>query len=304
MRSPKTDEKTLTVGGRRPYQGRGDGFLPEAGAARPRRVGDPLSRLHLFEFEDQPWFPRLLRDFMTEWLDLVNGLNRGWDVFAPRIATLLRTSQSDRIVDLGSGGGGPVLRMRRVIAETEGIDPLLLLTDKYPNRDAFERAASDPSGRVAYRSEPVDATDVPAELQGLRTMFCSLHHFRPEMARRILTDAQDKGRAIGVFEGTARSVPSILVTALVPLVVLVTTPFIRPFRWGRLLFTYLIPILPLLCLWDGLVSCLRSYSAHELRELVRDLDSEGYAWDVGELRFPGTPFTVAYLTGTIHDVVE
>ena len=78
---------------------------------------------------------------------------------------------------------------------------------------------------------------------------------------------------------------------------IVTTLFIRPFRWGRLVFTYLIPILPLLCLWDGIVSCLRSYSARELRELVRDLESDDYAWDVGELRFPGTPVTVAYLMG-------
>ncbi|MFQ5891028.1 MAG: class I SAM-dependent methyltransferase [Gemmatimonadota bacterium] len=264
-----------------------------------------MSRLHLIEFEDQIWFPRLLRDFMTEWLDFMNGLNRGWDVFAPRIATLLRASRSERIVDLGSGGGGPVLRMRRVVADTQGIDPLLLLTDKYPNRDAFERAAADPSGRVAYCSEPVDATDVPVGLRGVRTMFCSFHHFRPEMARRILADARDKGRAIGIFEGTARSVSSILVSATAPFAVLVTTPFIRPFRWGRLVFTYLIPILPLLCLWDGLVSCLRTYSASELRELVRDLESKGYAWDVGEHRFPGTPVTVAYLIGAIRaDQVE
>ncbi len=256
-----------------------------------------MSRLHLFEFEDQAWFPRLLRDYMTQWLDLMNGLNRGWDLFAPRVATLLRASRSERIVDLGSGGGGPVLRVRRVVGETQGIDPLLLLTDKYPNRDAFERAAADPSGRVACRSEPVDATDVPAELQGVRTMFCCFHHFRPEMARRILADARDKGRGIGVFEGTARNVAAILVTLTAPLAVLVTTLFIRPFRWGRLVFTYLIPILPLLCLWDGVVSCLRSYSARELRELVRDLESEDYTWDVGELRFPGTPVTVAYLMG-------
>ncbi len=78
---------------------------------------------------------------------------------------------------------------------------------------------------------------------------------------------------------------------------LVTTPFIRPFRWGRLIFTYPIPILPLLCLWDGLVSCLRSYSAHELGELVRDLESANYSWEVGELRFPRTPVNIAYLMG-------
>ncbi len=256
-----------------------------------------MSRIHLFEFEDQPWLPRLLRDFMTGWLDFMNRMNSGWDVFAPQVATLLRESRSERIVDLGSGGGGPVLRIRRVIAETQGIDPLVLLTDKHPNHDALRRAAADPNGRVDYRSESIDATNVPAEFQGVRTMFCSFHHFRPDAARRILTDARDKGRAIGIFEGTARNVPAILVTLTAPLAVLVATPFIRPFRWGRLIFTYPIPILPLLCLWDGLVSCLRSYSAHELGELVRDLESDSYSWELGELRFPRTSVKVAYLIG-------
>lgn len=256
-----------------------------------------MSRLQLFEFEDLPWFPRLLRDSMTEWLGFMNARNGGWDVFAPHLGALLRASQSERLVDLGSGAGGPAQRLRRVVAETQGIDPLLLLTDKYPNRDALERAAADASGRVAYHSEPVDATDVPVELQGVRTMFCSFHHFRPEMARRILADARDKGRAIGVFEGTARSVAAMVVTATAPLAVLLTTPFIRPFRLRRLVFTYLLPIVPLLCLWDGLISCLRTYSSRELRELVHDLESDVYTWDVGELRFPQSPVTVAYLLG-------
>ena len=32
------------------------------------------------------------------------------------------------------------------------------------------------------------------------------------------------------------------------------TPFVRPFRWSRLLFTYVIPLIPLLVLFDGTVS--------------------------------------------------
>ena len=78
---------------------------------------------------------------------------------------------------------------------------------------------------------------------------------------------------------------------------LVTTPFVRPFRWSRLILTYLLPILPLLCLWDGIVSCLRTYSPRELRQLVRDLESDDYRWEVGEFRFAGTPLSVPYLLG-------
>ncbi len=256
-----------------------------------------MPRLHLFEFEDQPWLPRLLRDYMTAWLDFMNGANSGWDAFAPHVASLLRESGSERLVDLGSGGGGPVVRIRQAIAKNQSIDPMVLLTDKYPNHEALERQAANSNGRIEFRSDPVDATDVPVELEGVRTMFCSFHHFRPEVAHRILADARDKGRAIGIFEATARNVPAILVTLTAPIAVLATTPFIRPFRWRRLIFTYLIPALPLLCLWDGLVSCMRSYSTRELRRLVEDLESERYSWKVEELRFPRTPVKVSYVIG-------
>lgn len=255
-----------------------------------------MTRIHLFELEDLDWFPRTLRDYMTEWLAYVNNRTQGWDLFAPVIASLLRASKSDQIVDLCSGAGGPAPRLRHVIARTEGIDSILLLTDKYPNHGAFALAA-DADGMVSYRADSIDAAKVPHEIGGVRTMFCSFHHFDPEMARRILANASDGGRAIGVFEVTARSVTSLALTLGAPLNVLLTTPFIRPFRWGRLVFTYLIPILPLCCLWDGIVSCLRSYSADELRALVQNLAMDGYEWDVGEIRFPGTPVMVAYLTG-------
>jgi hypothetical protein len=36
------------------------------------------------------------------------------------------------------------------------------------------------------------------------------------------------------------------------------TPWIRPFRWSRLLWTYVVPIIPAVLLFDGIVSCLRT----------------------------------------------
>lgn len=82
----------------------------------------------------------------------------------------------------------------------------------------------------------------------------------------MLTDAIQRRRGIAVFEGTHRSATGLLVTLPVPLMVPVLTPFIRPFRWSRLLWTYLIPLLPLVILFDALVSSLRTYSVQELRE--------------------------------------
>src|SRR2546425_11759383 len=96
------------------------------------------------------------------------------------------------------------------------------------------------------------------------TLFPYTTLFRSQ-ARAILADAVHNRQGIGVFEATQRRALALLLMLLAPLMMLVVTPFIRPFRWSRLLWTYLIPLVPLVTLFDGLVSCLRTYSVQELR---------------------------------------
>jgi hypothetical protein len=143
----------------------------------------------------------------------------------------------------------------------------------------------------------VDAAEVPRDLEGFRTLFTSLHHFRPEQARALLADAAAGGVGIGAFEYTERRWlvwgPSIL---LIPLFVWVATPFMRPFSWRRLLWTYLAPVVPLVAMWDGFVSCLRTYSVEELGALVESLDDGRMRWRVGRVRSFGLS-RVTYVLG-------
>jgi hypothetical protein len=82
-----------------------------------------------------------------------------------------------------------------------------------------------------------------------------------------------------------------------PITVLLTTPFIRPFHIGRIIFTYLIPIVPVLILWDGVVSSLRTYSVDEMNELVSNLhNKENFNWEVGRVK--SGPTNILYLLGT------
>ena len=143
----------------------------------------------------------------------------------------------------------------------------------------------------------MDATNVPRELKGLRTQFLSFHHFRPEDAVKILQNAVDSGSPIAIFEAQERSLPSLLAMFFSPLTVIFTTPFIRPFRWGRLLFTYLVPIVPLFVWWDGIVSSLRTYSVKEMNELIsRVQNNESFNWETGKVK--SGPATILYLLGT------
>jgi hypothetical protein len=73
------------------------------------------------------------------------------------------------------------------------------------------------------------------------------------------------------------------------------TPLIRPRRWWILALTYLVPILPLLILWDGVVSSLRTYAPADLERLTTGLGSDGYRWSSGVHRVQG--MVITYLIG-------
>lgn len=242
-----------------------------------------VRRLQAFEFEDLPWLPGMVRDLMTDYLAAAVEL---LDLFSPACGILidvLERSGCQRIVDLACGSGkvwrtlGPKLR--------ESFPQLrVTLADAYPNLAAMEEVVSGNPRMLALEKEPVDARRVPAELEGLRTLFLAFHHFPPSAAQAILANAVERGQPIAIFEGQRRDLRHLIQFALSPIGVFLLTPWIRPFRWERLVFTYLLPIVPLLVGWDGVVSVLRTYSRDEMRALISRADPNlTFVWDVGEL---------------------
>ncbi|RKG92810.1 hypothetical protein [Corallococcus terminator] len=248
-----------------------------------------LPRLQLFEFLDQPWLPGLLRRGEVDYLRVVLDRVRPYNSVVPHLAELLRSAGTNRIVDLCSGTGGPwrtlLPALHAVHSEAE-----VVLTDLHPTP-----VQELPPGAY-YRDTPVDATRIPEELTGVRTLFEGLHHFPPEQARALLADAAAHGAPFAAYELTQRTLPYLLVQFLlvVPLVWIFTL-LIRPVRGWRLVLTYLVPIIPLLILWDGLVSSLRTYTPEELEKLTTGLDTDGYRWGSGVHRAPGVVIT--YLIG-------
>jgi hypothetical protein len=70
-----------------------------------------------------------------------------------------------------------------------------------------------------------------------------------------------------------------------------------PLRWSRLLWTYLIPVIPFVLFFDGLISCLRAYSLGELQEMTSGLEGGGYRWEIGEKTGGLLPVRITYLIG-------
>jgi len=262
-----------------------------------------MSRIHLFEFEDQAWLSGIIRDAGTAYLEFASILAKHGETVAPLLSEALHRASENRIVDLCSGGSGPLPMALAAIEQSEERVVTATLTDLYPNTRAFEKTtANNPA--IGARVEPVDATDVPDDLPGLRTLFSGFHHFRPAMAKRILQNAVDDRAPIAIVEFVSRHPLSLLGMVVAPLIALFVIPFLRPFRWGWIPLTYLVPIIPLVIGWDGFVSCLRCYSQEELRQLTEEVASPDYDWEVGELEMPGAPFNGSFVIGTPHESAE
>ena len=254
-----------------------------------------MGRIHAFEWEDQPWFPGFLRNYMTDFLQFLTNKTNMFVPVIPEIISLLEKTGTSTIIDLGSGGGGGLLSLNQELVKKKK-EVKFELTDLYPNYKAFQFAKSQAPNFESV-PDPVDARSVPENLKGLRTMFLAFHHFRPKDAIQILQNAVNSNQPILVVEGQERSIPSFLAMFFSPLTVWFTTPFIKPSSLERIIFTYPIPLVPLFTWWDGMVSVLRTYSVKEMKDLISKVnDKDRFEWKADRIK--SGPGYLLYLSGS------
>lgn len=267
-----------------------------------------MRRFQLFEWEDQPWLPRVLRDFITDHLRYTHTEAMRLPVnkaIARQLAAVVTRTGSPQIVDLCAGAGGPVLEVSRLLADELGRPIPIVVTDLFPNRAAFERIEQTSEGAVRARFEPTDATNVPGDLPGLRTIFTALHHFPPPLAAAVLADAGRKRSPIAVFEPLERTWRMVFLVGLMSFLRGFThTHRVGQMTAGRFCLTYLLPLAPAAFAWDGAVSALRSYTAAELSELAERLSVTGFTWEAGRFEVDGPygSMPTTYLIGVPQTV--
>ncbi len=257
-------------------------------------------RVHLFEFTDLPWYPQTFRRIQTDYLQFIANQGSEHKKLIPLFKNALAHSNTMQIIDLCSGSGGPWIRLQQELKRAE-LNAAIKLTDKFPHPEAIQKWSHDSREGIEYLTDPVDALNVPTRLNGMRTLFEGFHHFKPEQARSILFDAAEKGAAVGIFETSLKPPFGILFLILSPLMTLVAyillTPFITPRTLPRFFWTYLIPVVPLLTCWDGVVSMLRVYSPQELKLLTESIPVENYTWEIGQLPIGAPGMAYTYLIG-------
>lgn len=242
--------------------------------------------LHLFEFEDLNWFPDIIRRGQTDYLHFMISRFKIYNPAAEVLKNLVDKTGIIEITDMCSGGGGGMNTLREKLAELTGKEIRITLSDKFPNTEAFEELKSTTGGKVSYINKPADVLDPNNKLNGIRTIFSAFHHFKPIDAEKIIKNAVNEGAPIAIFEGAEKNLKNFTgILLFTPLIFFFITPFMKPFKLSRILFTYLIPLIPLTTVWDGIVSVLRMYSPAEMLKMAQACDeNNSYKWDSGTLK--------------------
>ena len=243
-----------------------------------------MRRNRLFEFEDLRWFPASIRKGGTDYLRYFLDKTGFYDVAAPLLIDQLEKSGQSQIFDLCSGGGGAIQSLHRELVRLGGSGITITLSDKYPNTEAFNHIKKESGNAISYLKEPVDATSIPTSQQGILTMFTAMHHFEPAILKKILQNAAAQNKSVSFFDGGDKNFLAVAgILFFQPVSFLLLTPFFRPFSLKRLLFTYLLPAIPLMTMWDGIVSVTRLYHPDQLLAIAREAVPD-YNWSSGTLK--------------------
>jgi|SRR6516165_4810837 hypothetical protein len=250
-----------------------------------------MQRCHLLELHEQPWCPSVLRDGLTDFLQQAIRLMRIYDPVLPMLEQAFAASGARGVLDLCSGAGGPWIAW-----QARGQLPRVFrvrLSDLFPHTATV--TALLPA--IDYVPTPVDATHMTSSPGDFRTFFTAMHHFRPPQVKAILADAVANHQPIAIFEFTYRSLPAAAFLLATPLMVWYLTLRSPPRSLLRWLLTFLVPVIPLLVMIDGIVSCLRTYSQNELLTMASQTCPRSFNWTAGTTRGKRWPLPITYLIG-------
>lgn len=236
-----------------------------------------MKRLHLVEIHELPWIPASLRNCITGHLQFVIEKLEPYKVVFPRLNRALTSSESTKINDLCSGGGGPLLSLSREVNREQTI----VMSDRYPNLPAFQSLEELSGGKISYRVESVDCLKFKPETNSFYTLFTSFHHFRPEECRTLISNLTQSSSGLAICEVTGRSPLAFLMLFPVCLSMFFVTPWVKPFRVSRLFWTYCFPAAPLIAFIDGVISNFRTYNVEQLQRLLPG-EAAQYTWSIGQ----------------------
>jgi|GEM_PF-2137946 len=225
-----------------------------------------MDRKQVKQLINLEWFPSHLKTLIAEFLSWFVLKVDATKPFVPIIENELTDTKSEKIINIDFNLGA-------------GIDTV-----------------------APFLSDKIEVLSIPpsklnTDKNGLYLFVNCFHQLSIEEAKSNLKKIAESGNPIVVVEGNDDSLWQIIgMTIFVPLTVLLTAPFVKPFRFSRIIFTYLIPILPFAIVVDGCLALMKLYNPDDLKELTSNFNIPNYEWKMGK-KDNGRGGKIIYLTG-------
>lgn len=202
------------------------------------------------ELEDYPWFPATLRKYQTDFIGFVVSK---FNIYQGFIEHLSKENINSKIqFDLCSGSAEPA----STIFKSSKRFNELILSDKFPSYSNIKK---------------LDVLDAEYSANYTYTMFNAFHHFDDNEKKNIvekINKANAQAYFVEILEPSAIFILKVLFATIVGTILL--TPFIQPFSFKRLFFTYIIPLNIINISYDGVISVLKSRSLHQYQNLFKN----------------------------------
>lgn len=227
-------------------------------------------RPHFFEFMDLPWLPASLRQVLRDILDCGNGRPfRGYYDWV--VSETLRVAAEHGLVTVVELGAGTAPITRRLAADFRSTGLSLVVCDLHPDLNLYDQLERQSPGRVVALRHPVDFS-LPQKWapKTLLVLSATLHHIPTEERPAVLAALAQSADAVLVFEPLRRTILSALFCLLSVIPALLTPLFQvnRPGWSRRIVWCWLVPVGPLLFVWDGLLSCWRQWTAEDWHRIA------------------------------------
>ncbi|KAF4635540.1 hypothetical protein G7Y89_g2555 [Cudoniella acicularis] len=188
-------------------------------------------------------------------------------------------------VNSNSNSKGLIPRSPRIQTPSEQGAVKFVLTDLHPHIPDWTEA-SKKSENLSFVADSVDAANAPSSLNHgdgreiFRLYNLAFHHFEDKLGLNILRNTIETADGFGIFELQERTISSLITMFAMGGLMLLITPFYFWRSPGHLFFTYIIPIIPFVLVFDGIISSLRTRSAEEVQALMKECGASCDGWTV------------------------
>jgi hypothetical protein len=227
--------------------------------------------MHLFEFQDHPHIPSFLRSTLLDVLEFCNGPVR--DYYGEVCAAIVAEAKirgSRQVVELGAGSAPLTQRLAR---EPAAQQLTCVACDLFPDVENYRELEARDPGRVRAMTEPVDFTQPRVwEPDTLLVLCATFHHIPPELRRQTLAAITQSAQGVMIFEPIQNN-PLSMLFVLTSIFSAIASPlwWRRPGVLRRVLWCWVVPVVPLMFVWDGLVSCVRQWKPQRWRDELAHL---------------------------------